>query len=140
MCSKTHCLNTAFCTNQPEKHDFLLNWAFLRVTTNLHTLLNVTITIFLSISYNLCSYLSFKLQKLDKMVKIRGFWSFNATLSVTRVLKSDKTQCLSWGGGWFNFKSMNIDLAEVLHHDCKPINDQLKEKMLISFLEISNFY
>ena len=29
---------------------------------------------------------------------------------------------------------MNIDLAEVFHHDCKSIVDQMKEKRLISYL------
>ena len=42
-------------------------------------------------------------------------------------------------GGWFNFKSMNIDLAELLDHDCKSIVDQMKEKMLISYLDDFTF-
>ena len=38
------------------------------------------------------------------------------------------------GVGRFNFKTMNIDLAEVFHHDCKSIVDQMKEKMFIFLL------
>ena len=34
---------------------------------------------------------------------------------------------------------MNIDLAEVFHHDCKSIVDQMKEKRLISYLDDFKF-
>ena len=46
--SETHRLNTVLCTSQPEKHESLINWTFLRVTINLHTLLNVTVRLFLA--------------------------------------------------------------------------------------------
>ena len=69
------------------------------------------------------------------MVKNLSFWRFKATLHITRVLKTDKTFAFERGGGWFNFKSMNIDIAEVLYHNCKSIVDQMKEKMLISYLD-----
>ena len=44
------------------------------------------------------------------------------------------------GGGRLNFKTMNIDLAEVFHHDCKSIVDQMKEKKahkLLRWFQIS---
>ena len=65
---------------------------------------------------------------MSKWSKIEVFEVFKATLNVTRVLKTDENLCLSGGGGRLNFKTMNIDLAEVFHHDCKSIVDQMKEK------------
>ena len=75
---------------------------------------------------------------MTKWSKIEVFKVFKATLNVTRVLKTDETLCLS-GGGRLNFKTMNIDLAEVFNHDCKSIVDQMKEKRLISYLDDFKF-
>ena len=75
---------------------------------------------------------------MTKWSKMEDFEVFKATLNVTRVLKTDETLCLS-GGGRLHFKTVHIDIAEVFHHDCKSIVDQMKEKRLISYLDDFKF-